>query len=81
MAGSTKISDVGLSYNVTSIVPHHLYNRNTKEYNFVLLKLSAPLNASENIGVIGLPKYNDVLNYGAPCSMAGWGNLFWKQIF
>lgn len=56
---------------VARIIPHSLYNKETKDFDFALLKLESPLDASDTIKTIALPKSDANHDYGEPCSLAG----------
>lgn len=69
IAGSVDIKIAEIR-KVAQIIKHNLYNKETKDFDFALLKLESPLDPS---WAILLPKSDVNPDYGVQCSLAGWG--------
>ncbi|XP_026719524.1 transmembrane protease serine 5-like isoform X2 [Athene cunicularia] len=68
--GSIK-QEAGLS--VKKIIYHPLYNDNSLDYDIALMKLQVPLNFTDAIRAVCLPRSHQDLFQGAQCWVSGWG--------
>ncbi|XP_064327155.1 LOW QUALITY PROTEIN: transmembrane protease serine 5 [Phalacrocorax carbo] len=58
---------------VKKIIYHPLYNDNSLDYDIVLMKLQVPLNFSDAIRAVCLPRSHQDLFQGTQCWVSGWG--------
>ena len=61
----------GVTRNVSQIIMHPSYSDNTLDYDVALLKLSAPVNGVETIGLV--TSAMDVDDTGEDSTISGWG--------
>ncbi|KAJ1175419.1 hypothetical protein NDU88_000707 [Pleurodeles waltl] len=58
---------------VEKIFYHQSYNDRTHDYDIAMMKLSIPLNFSDTVRAVCLPRYNQEFPMGTQCWVSGWG--------
>lgn len=64
----------GTTIQVKAIHQHELYDPNSIDYDFSVLELESPLELSDKIKPIELPKPDEKIEDGVMCFVSGWGN-------
>lgn len=60
-------------YQSTEFIVHELYDNNTADYDFALLKLGSPIVFKDTVNSISLPAQDANLPLFGPLTVAGWG--------
>ncbi|XP_055303188.1 trypsin-1-like [Sitodiplosis mosellana] len=72
-AGSSNKEINGLIFRIQRFYRHHNYRTETLDYDFSLVKLTQPLQFSDEIKAIALPNANTRIPDGTMCVVSGWG--------
>ncbi|XP_038610497.1 transmembrane protease serine 5 [Tachyglossus aculeatus] len=59
---------------VEEITLHPQYSPRSHDYDIALLRLQTPLNFSNAVGAVCLPKYQQNIPWGTGCWVSGWGH-------
>lgn len=72
--GTSTHAQGGISVPVERIEQHKQFNYSNIDFDFSLLKLSKPLNYSDSVQPVKLPRIFDKVRDGTLCLVTGWGN-------
>lgn len=73
--GSTSSIEGGLVIPVDKIIQHDLYNYDSGDYDFSLLKLKSPITFDQTKMKMHLPEQDEPLPDGTLCTVSGWGSI------